>query len=112
GSHAAGRVQAADSHSFPSAPGARCGSGGHRMTKRFESLNALRGMSEDELNSHLAEQRRELFKIFFQQATGQVENHRQIRLVRKEIARTMTVQIEMEHAERQQATANTGDDNG
>ncbi|HVS41388.1 MAG TPA: 50S ribosomal protein L29 [Candidatus Dormibacteraeota bacterium] len=34
----------------------------------------------------------------FQQAAGQVENHRQVRTLRREIARTMTVQIELERA--------------
>ena len=33
------------------------------------------------------------------QATGQVENHRLIREIRGEIARTMTVQVEMRRAQ-------------
>ena len=64
------------------------------MTKRAESLKALREMNDDELAEHLRQQRRRLFEIRFQQATGQVENHRLVREVRREIARTMTVQIE------------------
>ena len=66
------------------------------MTKRAESLKALREMNDAELADHLRVQRRKLFEIRFQQATGQVENHRQVRAVRREIARTMTVQIEAE----------------
>lgn len=66
------------------------------MNKRAESIKALREMNDAELADHLRVQRRKLFEIRFQQATGQVENHRQVRAVRREIARTMTVQIEAE----------------
>ncbi|MBV8196132.1 MAG: 50S ribosomal protein L29 [Candidatus Dormibacteraeota bacterium] len=53
-------------------------------------------MNEAELEQYLRQQRRRLFELRFQQATGQVENHRQVRDVRREIARTMTVQIELQ----------------
>jgi large subunit ribosomal protein L29 len=66
------------------------------VNKRAESIKALREMNDAELAEHLRVQRRKLFEIRFQQATGQVENHRQVRAVRREIARTMTVQIEAE----------------
>lgn len=68
------------------------------MTKHHERIGALRGMSADELHEHMLQQRRKLFEVRFQQATGQVENHRQIRELRREIARTMTVQIEAQRA--------------
>jgi large subunit ribosomal protein L29 len=64
------------------------------MSKRVDSLNALRDLSPEELTAHLRQQRRRLFEIRFQQATGQVENHREIRAIHKEIARAMTVQME------------------
>jgi large subunit ribosomal protein L29 len=64
------------------------------MSKRAEAIRTLRDMTDDELADHLRQQRRRLFELRFQQATGQVENHRQIRDTRREIARTMTVQIE------------------
>jgi large subunit ribosomal protein L29 len=51
-------------------------------------------MSPEDLIEHLRQQRRKLFEVRFQQATGQVENHRQVRELRREIARAMTVQIE------------------
>ena len=38
-----------------------------------------------------ARQRRRLFEVRFEQATGQVENHRQVREIRREIARAMTL---------------------
>ena len=66
------------------------------MSKRTEALKMLRDMNETELVEHLRLQRRRLFEMRFQQATGQVENHRQIRDIRHEIARTMTMQIELQ----------------
>ena len=66
------------------------------MTKRADSIHALRQMSATDLATHLRERRRKLFEVRFQQATGQVENHRQVREIRQEIARALTVQIETE----------------
>jgi large subunit ribosomal protein L29 len=66
------------------------------MTKQVEALTELRRMTVAELDDHLSKQRRRLFEVRFQQATGQVENHRQVREIRHEIARTMTVKIEIE----------------
>ena len=64
------------------------------MTARAVALDSLRALSGDELAAHLREQRGQLFQVRLQQTIGQVENHRQIRAIRKEIARTMTVQVE------------------
>ena len=66
------------------------------MTKQTDALNELRRMTVPELDDHLLKQRRRLFEVRFQQATGQVENHRQVREIRHEIARAMTVRIEIE----------------
>jgi large subunit ribosomal protein L29 len=66
------------------------------VTKQTDALNELRRMTVGELDDHLAKQRRRLFEVRFQQATGQVENHRQVREIRHEIARAMTVKIEIE----------------
>ena len=68
------------------------------MSKLTPHLDELRAMTEEQLLEHLRQQRRRLFEVRFQQATGQVENHRQIRALRRELARTMTVQIELERA--------------
>jgi large subunit ribosomal protein L29 len=68
------------------------------MSKQQERVKVLRDMSEDELVEHLRLQRRKLFEVRFQQATGQVENHRQVRELRRELARAMTVQIEARRA--------------
>ncbi|HEV7677757.1 MAG TPA: 50S ribosomal protein L29 [Candidatus Dormibacteraeota bacterium] len=64
------------------------------MSKHEQELDKLREMSDDELHTHLLAQRRKLFEIRLQQATGQVENTTQIRHIRREIARAMTVQME------------------
>ena len=64
------------------------------MSKQLERVKVLREMSAEDLAEHLKQQRRKLFEVRFQQATGQVENHRQVRELRRELARAMTVQIE------------------
>ena len=64
------------------------------MSKLDVELEKLRGLDDDELHAHLMAQRRKLFEIRLQQATGQVENTAQIRQIRREIARVMTVQME------------------
>jgi large subunit ribosomal protein L29 len=66
------------------------------MTKRTEAIKAVRDMGDDELHGHVRTQRAKLFELRFQMATGQVENHRQTRLIRREIARAMTVDKEHE----------------
>ena len=68
------------------------------MTKQAQRLEALRAMAPEELEEHMRQQRRRLFEVRFQQATGQVEDHQQIGELRKEIAQAMTVQIETRRA--------------
>jgi len=80
------------------------------MTKQYDALKILREMSDTELAEHLREQRRKLFEVRFQQATGQVENHRQIREIRRELARTLTVQIEFERQAAHEAASPGGKD--
>ena len=65
------------------------------MSKQAEAVNVLRTMTTEDLDEHLRQQRRRLFEVRFQQAAGQVENHRQVRELRREIARTMTIQLEL-----------------
>src|SRR5918994_585380 len=48
-------------------------------------------MDVDELEQRLADTRRELFNLRFQHATGQLENTGQLKEVRKNIARLLTV---------------------
>ena len=76
------------------------------MTKQAQRLEELRAMAPEELEAHMRQQRRRLFEVRFQQATGQVEDHQQIKALRREIAQAMTVQIETRRA------AERGDDEG
>lgn len=62
------------------------------MSKRSEAVKTVRDMGDDELYDHVRAQRRKLFEMRFQQATGQVENHRQLREIRRDIARALTVE--------------------
>jgi large subunit ribosomal protein L29 len=51
----------------------------------------VRELDVEELERRAAETRRELFNLRFQHATGQLENTGQIKEVRKNIARILTV---------------------
>jgi large subunit ribosomal protein L29 len=50
-----------------------------------------RELDVEELERRVAETRRELFNLRFQHATGQLENTGQLKEVRKNIARLLTV---------------------
>ena len=58
----------------------------------------LRDLSDEELQSRLAETRQELFNLRFQSATGALENSARLRLAKREIARILTIQNERESA--------------
>lgn len=60
------------------------------------TTNDLRGLANDELVSKLLEAKEELFNLRFQAATGQLESHGRLRVVRKDIARVYTVMRERE----------------
>ena len=57
---------------------------------------ALRAQDSDELGTRLKAARRELYELRFKGAVGQLEDHRQIRKVRKDIAKILTVIHERE----------------
>jgi large subunit ribosomal protein L29 len=65
----------------------------------------LHDQTTDELNVKLGELREELFNLRFQGATGQLDNHRRIRLVKRDIARVKTVMRLQELAESEAAPA-------
>ena len=54
-------------------------------------VTEVRELDVTQLESRLADTRRELFNLRFQHATGQLENTGQIKEVRKNIARILTV---------------------
>jgi large subunit ribosomal protein L29 len=56
----------------------------------------LRELNDEELVLRLRESKEELFNLRFQMATGQMDNNRRLRTVRKDIARIYTVMRERE----------------
>lgn len=61
----------------------------------------VRELDVEELQRRVAQTRRELFNLRFQHATGQLENTGQLKEVRRNIARLLTVlnQKQQENAE-------------
>ena len=59
----------------------------------------IRELTADELERKLAETRQELFNLRFQGATGALENPARLRVVKREIARILTIQNEGGEAE-------------
>lgn len=60
------------------------------------SAAELRELSIDEIEQALADTGEELFNLRFQHATGQLENYRRLRQLRRDIARIKTVLRERE----------------
>ena len=61
------------------------------------TVNAeMRELHDDELATRLREGKEELFNLRFQMATGQMDNNRRLRTVRRDIARIYTVMHERE----------------
>jgi large subunit ribosomal protein L29 len=56
----------------------------------------LRELHDEELVSRLREAKAELFNLRVQAATGQLDNHGRLQVVRKEIARIYTIMRERE----------------
>jgi large subunit ribosomal protein L29 len=62
------------------------------MTK----ASAFREFDPDELQVRLTDARKELFNLRFQAATGRLDNSARVGVVRRDIARMLTVQREQE----------------
>ncbi len=56
----------------------------------------LRELQDDDLVARLREAKAELFNLRVQGATGQLDNHRRLQVIRKEIARIYTIMRERE----------------
>ncbi len=54
----------------------------------------LRSLTVDELNEKVNELKREFFNLRFQSVTGEIQNPRRMREVKKEMARVLTVKTE------------------
>lgn len=68
----------------------------------MDSMN-LRDLTIDELNEKHRQYKEELFNLRFQNAIGQLQNTSRINVVRKTIARVLTVVREKQMAEEQPA---------
>ena len=74
----------------------------------MSSPEELRDLSDEELDTKLAEAKEELFNLRFQLVTGQLDNPMAIKVVRKEVARILTVIRERELAVLESAVAEEG----
>ncbi len=61
-----------------------------------KEADKLRDTAEDELETKLVEAKEELFNLRFQLVTGQLDNPMQIKVVRKQVARILTLMRERE----------------
>ena len=59
--------------------------------KSTNRLSDLKTMSEDQLDQEVLSLKKEQFNLRFQRATGQLENTARVRVVRRDIARIMTL---------------------
>ncbi|MHA3705161.1 50S ribosomal protein L29 [Jatrophihabitans sp. YIM 134969] len=60
------------------------------------TVDELRELHADELQTRLREAKEELFNLRFQMATGQLDNNRRLRTVKHDIARIYTILRERE----------------
>ena len=74
------------------------------------AANELRELNDADLVDRLKESKEELFNLRFQMATGQLDNNRRLRTVRREIARVYTVMRERELGLASGPEAESGDD--
>lgn len=61
--------------------------------------SAIRNMKTGEIETKLADAREELMKLRFQQVTGQLTDTSRLRILKREIARMMTILREQPQAE-------------
>jgi len=61
--------------------------------------SALRDMSQGEIENKLTDAREELMKLRFQQVTGQLTDTSHMRILKRDIARMMTILKEQEKTE-------------
>jgi large subunit ribosomal protein L29 len=59
--------------------------------KTASRLSDLRVMTEDQLNDEALKLKKERFNLRFQKASGQLQDTARVRVVRRDIARVMTV---------------------
>jgi len=59
--------------------------------KTTSRLSDIRVMTEDQLNDEALKLKKEQFNLRFQKASGQLKDTARVRVVRRDIARVMTV---------------------
>ena len=59
--------------------------------KTSSRLSDLRVMTDDQLNDEALKLKKEQFNLRFQKASGQLQDTARVRVVRRDIARVMTV---------------------
>jgi large subunit ribosomal protein L29 len=59
--------------------------------KNSSRLSDIRVMTEDQLNDEALKLKKEQFNLRFQKASGQLQDTARVRVVRRDIARVMTV---------------------
>jgi large subunit ribosomal protein L29 len=75
------------------------------MSTKVDEMKAL---SSNELVDRLAEARRELFNLRFQLATGQLDNTARMSIVKKDIARVLTILRDREITDAESLASNGG----
>jgi large subunit ribosomal protein L29 len=68
-------------------------------------MSEIREMSAEDLALELDDTREELMRLRFQQTTGELTDHNQIRFARRKIARLLTVLSERKSAEEKEGEA-------
>jgi large subunit ribosomal protein L29 len=56
-----------------------------------QRISDLRVMSEDQLKEEILKLKKEQFNLRFQRATGQLDNTSRVRVIRRDIARALTL---------------------
>jgi len=64
----------------------------------------IRDLSQDEMEQRLTETREELFNLRFQNATGQLDNYKRLKELRRDVARIKTILRQREIAEAEGGT--------
>jgi large subunit ribosomal protein L29 len=67
----------------------------------------IRELETEDLHTRIAELKEELFNLRFQLATGQLDNHRRMRDVRRDVARIRTILRERDFAVAERSVAAT-----
>ena len=66
--------------------------------KTTSRLSDLRVMTDDQLNDEALKLKKERFNLRFQKASGQLQDTARVRVVRRDIARVMTIAAQMRAA--------------